>query len=41
VQKSSITKIATIINATVVKYNPVRGQTEIEEKKRDKREEEV
>jgi len=41
VQKSSITKIATFINATVVKYNPVRGKTEIEEKKRDKREEEV
>jgi len=31
---TSVTKIATIINATVVKYNPVRGQTEIEEKKK-------
>jgi len=42
VQKSQVLqKIATIINATVFKYNPVRGQTEIEEKKKDKREEEV
>jgi len=38
---TSITKIATVNNATVFKYNHERGQTEIEEKRKDKKEEEV
>jgi len=42
VQKSQVLQtIATVNNATVFKYNHERGQTEIEEKRKDKKEEEV